>query len=111
MLPYTSFDDAWGAPITPKIFNPYKDTTAIEEERRAQRSDVDVCREVLSKTMATHGCLGVRRLMGPSMCSTMDVYTKHHMNQEHKRRRLSFSQDDLMMILILGILIILFLRS
>lgn len=108
MLPYTSFDDAWGAPIAPKILNPYRDTDAIHEEHRAQRSDVDVCREVLSKTMASHGCLGVRRLMGPSMCAAMD---QHHAQRTAQRRGLAVSQDDLMLFLLLGILILLFLRA
>ena len=108
MLPYASFDDAWGAPLAPPILNPYKDTEAIAEEQRAQRSDVDVCREVLSRTMETQGCIGVRRLMGPSMCAQLDMHAKQAAKRRH---RMAISQDDLMMLLLLGILLLLFLRS
>jgi len=108
MLPYTSFDDAWGAPIAPQITNPYKDVNQ-EQQHRPHRSDVDVCREVMAKTMATQGCLGVRRLMGPSICAAMDQH--RHKHAPRHTRFASVSHDDLILLLLLGILLLLFLRD
>jgi hypothetical protein len=110
MLTYTSFDEAWGQEITPKVFNPYNQEADLAEERRARRSDTDVCRHVLTNAMLTQGPVGVRRLMGPEMCKAMDMHTSAHL-QHTRRKKVTFSQDDLMFFLLIGLLILLIFRS
>ncbi len=95
MLHYTTFDDAWGAPIAPKITNPYRHeyTTSVtnggmaaihphmatsdsnepteSSDQPRTRSDEDICRDHLTTVYATQGPQGVRRVLGPHLCRTI----------------------------------------
>lgn len=80
MLHYASFDDAWGAPIAPRITNPYRvEAHGMDDSYDAaastpiptKRCDADVCRDHLSVVYATQGPEGLRRFLGPHMCGAL----------------------------------------
>jgi len=85
MLHYSTFDDAWGAPIAPKIINPYRQayTDSSEPETRVTtrpaRTDEEICRDHLLTVYATQGPNGLKRILGqvgPQVCH--QVSAKRH---------------------------------
>ena len=120
MLHYSTFDDAWGAPIAPKIINPYRQayTDSFEtgygatdpadssepETRvttRPARTDAEICHDHLLTVYATQGPIGLKRILGqvgPQVC--------HQVSE--KRRVTMFDAiyfDELMLLLFFGLVI------
>lgn len=126
MLHYSTFDDAWGAPIAPKIINPYRQaytdsfetgygatdpsdpsdsSDSSEPETRVTtrpaRTDEEICRDHLLTVYATQGPNGLKRILGqvgPQVCHQVSA----------KRRVTVFDVidfDELMLFLFFGLVI------
>jgi hypothetical protein len=114
MLYYSTFDDAWGSPISPKLVNPYRNQSVLGETETTpvpepKRSDTDICRDVLTMTMATQGPSGIRRLMGPEMCHELDRYNRSCGRRNHEERWGTFSIIDEFMLIAFMLFVVLLL--
>ena len=120
MLHYSTFDDAWGAPIAPKIINPYRQAYTDSFETgygatdpadssepgtrattRPARTAEEIWRGQLLTVYATQGPNGLKRILGqvgPQVCHQVSA----------KRRVTVFDVidfDELMLFLFFGLVI------